>query len=185
MQLLAQQDSALVKMRKEVDLELSNNEADENIRERDELLGSAIQAIEGLIQLQEGKPVVRNKMNRHQNIINTDVLEDYYGSLESDIIEEKDKLTADLRRAGAVAKRLYEDATSGDAKEKPKQNRGLDFLATLGKISSLSLALTPMPTYLGVWGKQPAEQVKRVESVSFGYLLLATLSYAVWTSYAF
>jgi hypothetical protein len=180
MQLLAQQDSALVKMRKEVDLELSNNESDENIRERDELLGSAIQAIEGLIQLQEGK-----MMNRHQNIINTDVLEDYYGSLESDIIEEKDKLTANLRRAGAVAKRLYEDATSGDAKEKPKQNRGLDFLATLGKISSLSLALTPMPTYLGVWGKQPAEQVKRVESVSFGYLLLATLSYAVWTSYAF
>lgn len=42
-----------------------------------------------------------------------------------------------------------------------------------------------MPTYLGVWGKQPAEQVKRVESVSFGYLLLATLSYAIWTSYAF
>ena len=74
MRLLAQQDSALVKMRKEVDLELSNNEDDENIRERDELLGSAIQAIEGLIQLQEGKPIVRNKMTQHQNIINTDVL---------------------------------------------------------------------------------------------------------------
>ena len=47
------------------------------------------------------------------------------------------------------------------------------------------LAVTPLPTYLGVWNKPKQDQIKRVESISFNYLLVATMSNAIWTSYAF
>jgi tryptophan-rich sensory protein len=72
--------------------------------------------------------------------------------------------------------------------EKPKTtnpNKFLDFLSTSGKLSVFLLAITPLPTYIGVWGKTKAEQVQRVESISFAYLLLNILCSSVWTSYAF
>jgi hypothetical protein len=47
------------------------------------------------------------------------------------------------------------------------------------------MALTPMPTYIGVWGKLKAEQISRVESVSYLYLLLSIINNSIWTSYAF
>ena len=71
---------------------------------------------------------------------------------------------------------------------KPKTanpNKFLDFLSTSGKLSVFLLAITPLPTYIGVWGKTKAEQVQRVESISFAYLLLNILCNSVWTSYAF
>lgn len=61
----------------------------------------------------------------------------------------------------------------------------MDFLATLGKIASLTLSLTPVPTYFGLWGKTKAEQIKAVQSVSFSYLLLYIINNSIWTSYAF
>ena len=32
-------------------------------------------------------------------------------------------------------------------------NKFLDFLSTSGKLSVFLLAITPLPTYIGVWGK--------------------------------
>lgn len=42
-----------------------------------------------------------------------------------------------------------------------------------------------MPTYLGVYGKNRKEQIQRVETVSFPYLLLGILNNFVWTIYAY
>jgi hypothetical protein len=53
-----------------------------------------------------------------------------------------------------------------------------------GKGVSLLLAFTPLPTYLGVWGKGKKEQLQRVESISYQYMLLNILCNAIWTSYA-
>jgi len=36
-------------------------------------------------------------------------------------------------------------------------NKFLDFLSTSGKLSVFLLAITPLPTYIGVWGKSKAE----------------------------
>ena len=47
------------------------------------------------------------------------------------------------------------------------------------------LAVTPLPTYLGVFGKPVEEQRKRVESINFSYLLLTILNTSIWTSYAY
>ena len=47
------------------------------------------------------------------------------------------------------------------------------------------LSVTPLPTYLGVWNKPRQEQLERVASISFNYLLVSTMCNAVWTSYAF
>jgi hypothetical protein len=60
----------------------------------------------------------------------------------------------------------------------------LDFLSTTGKISSIALAATPLPTYLGTFNKPRAEQIQRIESVSFYYLLVNIISCGIWTSYA-
>jgi len=79
-------------------------------------------------------------------------------------------------------------SNQGAKAEKPKTanpNKFLDFLSTSGKLSVFLLAITPLPTYIGVWGKTKAEQVQRVESISFAYLLLNILCNSVWTSYAF
>ena len=70
-------------------------------------------------------------------------------------------------------------------KEESERDRILDFLSAAGKISTLLLAVTPLPTYLGVWNKPKPEQVQRVKSISFGYLLLNILCNSIWTSYAF
>lgn len=51
--------------------------------------------------------------------------------------------------------------------EIPLQNRALDFLSAAGKIATIILAITPLPTFLGVWGKPKKEQIQRVESISF------------------
>ena len=67
----------------------------------------------------------------------------------------------------------------------PKPNKFLDFLSTSGKLSVFLLAITPLPTYIGVWGKSKAEQIQRVESISYSYLLLNIVCNSVWTSYAF
>lgn len=67
----------------------------------------------------------------------------------------------------------------------PKQGKFLDFLSSAGKISSIMLSVTPLPTYLGVWGKSQREQVERVESIAFTYILLCILNNSIWTSYAF
>jgi hypothetical protein len=39
----------------------------------------------------------------------------------------------------------------------PKTNKILDFLSAAGKIATILLAITPLPTYLGVWGKSIGE----------------------------
>lgn len=67
----------------------------------------------------------------------------------------------------------------------PKLNKILDFLSAAGKITTILLALTPLPTYIGVWGKNEREQIQRVESISFNYLLLLLICNSIWTSYAF
>ena len=67
----------------------------------------------------------------------------------------------------------------------PKKNEVLDFLSAAGKIATIMLAVTPLPTYLGVWGKSKSEQTQRVQSISFNYLLLCLLCNSIWTSYAF
>jgi hypothetical protein len=43
--------------------------------------------------------------------------------------------------------------------EKPLKtpNKFLDFLSTSGKLSVFLLAITPLPTYIGVWGKTKSE----------------------------
>jgi len=61
----------------------------------------------------------------------------------------------------------------------------LDVLSIVGKIAAILLALTPLPTYLGVWNKPRNEQVQRVESISFMYILINILCCSIWTSYAF
>ena len=63
-------------------------------------------------------------------------------------------------------------------------SRLVDFIASFGKITIMCLAVTPLPTYLGVWGKPKKEQVERVESISYMYLLLNIICNAIWTSYA-
>lgn len=72
-----------------------------------------------------------------------------------------------------------------EKKKVPKQDKVLDFLASAGKISQITLAVTPLPTFLGVWNKPRSEQLQRVESISFNYLLMVIMSSAIWTSYAF
>ena len=67
----------------------------------------------------------------------------------------------------------------------PKQSKFIDFLSSAGKISTIMLSVTPLPTYLGVWGKPHREQVERVESIAFAYILLCILNNSIWTSYAF
>lgn len=67
----------------------------------------------------------------------------------------------------------------------PHANKILDFLSAAGKISTILLAVTPLPTYIGVWGKSKREQKQRVESISFEYLMLNILCNSIWTSYAF
>jgi tryptophan-rich sensory protein len=47
------------------------------------------------------------------------------------------------------------------------------------------LAGTPLPTYISVWGRPVHEQIQRVESISYEYLLLNLIANSVWTSYAF
>jgi hypothetical protein len=37
--------------------------------------------------------------------------------------------------------------------EVPKRDRILDFLSAAGKIATICLAITPLPTYIGVWNK--------------------------------
>lgn len=64
-------------------------------------------------------------------------------------------------------------------------NKLLDFLSTTGKLSVFMLAITPLPTFIGVWNKPKQEQIQRVESVSYSYLLLNILCNSVWCSYAF
>ena len=54
-----------------------------------------------------------------------------------------------------------------------------------GKASGILLVMTPLPSFLGVWFKPKKEQLARVESVSFAYLLLSILCNAIWTCYAF
>jgi len=76
-------------------------------------------------------------------------------------------------------------AAKGDKTKSVAPNKILDFLSTSGKLSVFLLAITPLPTYIGVWGKSKAEQVQRVESISYAYLLLNILCNSVWTSYAF
>ena len=61
----------------------------------------------------------------------------------------------------------------------------IEAISAVGKLVALLLAVTPLPTYLGVWGKSKKEQTQRVESISFNYLLLNTLCNALWSSYAF
>jgi len=41
--------------------------------------------------------------------------------------------------------------------EVPKRDRILDFLSAAGKIATILLAITPLPTYLGVWNKEKNE----------------------------
>lgn len=67
----------------------------------------------------------------------------------------------------------------------PKQSKFIDFLSSAGKISTITLSATPLPTYLGAWGKPHREQVERVESIAFAYILLCILNNSIWTSYAF
>ena len=50
---------------------------------------------------------------------------------------------------------------------------------------AILLAFVPLPTYVGVWGKSKKEQIERVESISFIYILLNILCNAIWTSYAY
>mmetsp|Transcript_8503 Transcript_8503/g.14309 ORF Transcript_8503/g.14309 Transcript_8503/m.14309 type:complete len:411 (-) Transcript_8503:924-2156(-) len=67
----------------------------------------------------------------------------------------------------------------------PSRDKIIDFLSAVGKIASIMLAVTPLPTYFGVWNKSRQEQVQRVESISFMYILVNILSCSVWTAYAF
>lgn len=76
-------------------------------------------------------------------------------------------------------------STQEDKPEVPKQNKFIDFLSSAGKISTIMLSVTPLPTYLGAWGKSKREQVERVESIAFTYILLCILNNSIWTSYAF
>lgn len=76
-------------------------------------------------------------------------------------------------------------STQEDKPEVPKQNKFIDFLSSAGKISTIMLSVTPLPTYLGTWGKSKREQVERVESIAFTYILLCILNNSIWTSYAF
>ena len=69
--------------------------------------------------------------------------------------------------------------------EVPKTNIALEFLWSAAKVASIVLAITPLPTYLGVYGKEREDQLKRVESINFSYLLLTILNTSIWTSYAY
>lgn len=40
-----------------------------------------------------------------------------------------------------------------------KKSKILDFLSSTGKIATILLAMTPLPTYLGCWGKSKQEQI--------------------------
>lgn len=73
---------------------------------------------------------------------------------------EQQKLA--LVEARKHATRLVNQAfarPAGAAKreDEPKQNKVLDFLSSLGKVASMLLAVTPLPTYLGTWGKPKKE----------------------------
>ena len=61
----------------------------------------------------------------------------------------------------------------------------MEFLSNCGKISSILIAVTPLPTYLGVWGRGPREQIQRIDTISFSYILLCLLNNAIWCSYAY
>lgn len=91
-----------------------------------------------------------------------------------------------IKNTGAMQPQQKAPQTAAEEKsEVPKQNKFIDFLSSAGKISSILLAVTPLPTYLGAWGKPKQEQVERVESIAFTYILLCILNNSIWTSYAF
>jgi hypothetical protein len=50
---------------------------------------------------------------------------------------------------------------------KGRQHPMVPHISMFGKLVSVILAVTPLPTYLGVWGKTKKEQIARVESISF------------------
>ena len=79
------------------------------------LLSNAIEAIEGLIELQDGHKLSNNdqvhspvSINNSQKFGELAALQDYYGMLQKSIGQQQDKLKANLERASDVAKELYE-----------------------------------------------------------------------------
>ena len=48
-------------------------------------------------------------------------------------------------------------ATKQPQTQVPNVNRILDFLSAAGKIATILLAVTPLPTYLGVWNRPKKE----------------------------
>lgn len=66
-----------------------------------------------------------------------------------------------------------------------KQTKIVELLSSLGKIASVTLALVPLPSYLGVWGSSRKDQLERVESIPFLYIFLCILSNSIWSSYAY
>lgn len=62
-------------------------------------------------------------------------------------------------------------------------------LSYFGKFLLVLINLYPMPTYLGALigykGMTYMEQLARIESISWYYLLLNVVAYSIWTSYSF
>ena len=77
-----------------------------------------------------------------------------FKKLNSDI----GKLQKDLSTANLSQKTDIKDIVSPKAiPEIPKVNKFLDFLSTSGKLSVFLLAITPLPTFIGVWNKPKQE----------------------------
>mmetsp|Transcript_40452 Transcript_40452/g.38938 ORF Transcript_40452/g.38938 Transcript_40452/m.38938 type:complete len:98 (-) Transcript_40452:300-593(-) len=61
------------------------------------------------------------------------------------------------------------------------------YLATLtlmGKLSSFTLTLSPMPSFL-LFSLSQEEKLKRLDSISYLYLLTGLIVCGLWTSYAY
>ena len=193
--ILSEEDTALQKVRETLNLQDSYNTvtndkgSDDTSKERDELISNATAAIEGLMKLQ-GATNAKNTQTpeKKESTDGQQALSTYYDSLANNLVakEQDTDIAEKLDKATATAKELINQALKG---EEPQNilisNKYIDFLSTFGKLASILLAVTPLPTFLGVWGKPKAEQIKRVESVGFMYLLLLITNCSIWTSYSF
>ena len=167
--------------------------------EKEELIQNATKAIEGLITIQAEK-IAQENAGLQQQVIKpkTSVISKVSPSVSltgqptvttsplSVSSDSTNEFQNELVKITQTLEKDYTDKKKGKQPvEVPKSNKILDFLSAAGKIASILLAITPVPTYLGVWNKPRQEQIQRVESISFHYLLVNILSCVIWTSYAF
>lgn len=111
------------------------------------------------------------------------VTETYPKTISTVHQQQQDKLTSEINQI--IKSRTSRLPNIPPIPTLPHRDKILDFLGSIGKVSVVMLAVTPLPTFFGVWNKPKNEQIQRVESISFGYLLLCILCNSIWTSYAF